>query len=73
MWQNNQTVSNTYATADSQNAYAYIAGTGWRRIKPGTTDGVTNAFLVLNAAKAHGRPVNYYEETGNLISRVTMS
>jgi hypothetical protein len=61
-WNNNVTVVQTYASNDSQNAWVNITGLGWKRIKPGATDGVTNLFILFNAAKANGRKVNVFVE-----------
>jgi len=60
MWHNNQTVSQVYSTNDGQNAWARIGSLGWRKIKTGAADGVTNTFVLLTAAKANSRPVNVY-------------
>src|SRR5690606_22867143 len=54
----NLTVSLTYATPHSQNAWAYLAGIGWRKIHPNARDGVTNTLMVLAASRATGRKVS---------------
>ena len=71
MWNNNKTVNNTYTSHDSQNAWANIASIGWRKIKSGAPDGVTNTFMILNDAKANGRLVNVYI-VANLIERAVL-
>ena len=60
MWYNNKGVVSVYCSNDAQHAWGYIQGLGWRRIKPGAVDGVTNTFVVLTAAKANGANVNVY-------------
>ncbi len=61
MWYNNTNVSRTYTSNDSQNAWAILdAVSGWKRIKTGATDGVTNVFAILCAARANARPVDIY-------------
>ncbi len=53
MWTN---INQVYATRDSQNAWAHLAGTNkWHRILTGAADGVTNVHLLLTAAKANNR------------------
>jgi hypothetical protein len=72
MWHNNKTVSRTYTSKDSQNCYAIISGiSGWKKIKTGSTDGVTNTFITLNAARANNRPVDVYI-VSNQIERAVM-
>lgn len=72
MWHNNKTVNRTYSTNGAQNCWAIINTiAGWKRIKTGATDGVTNVFTALCAAKANGRPVDVYI-VGNIIERVTL-
>ncbi|PKH04398.1 peptidase M6 [Psychromonas sp. MB-3u-54] len=58
VWKNNVTVSKTYATYHSKNAWAYIAGSGWRKIDGLSTDGVTNVFILLVYAQAFNRKVS---------------
>jgi len=72
MWDNNKTVTRTYTSKDSQNCYAIISGiSGWKKIKTGAADGVTNVFAILCAAKANGRPVDVYL-VSNQIERATL-
>ena len=72
MWQNNRTVTRTYTSKDSQNAWAIISGvSGWKKVKTGASDGVTNVFVLLCAARANGRPVDVYI-VANLIERAVL-
>ena len=48
----------TYTWHGAQWAWANIEGVGWRRIKNGSADGVTNMFIGLCDALANGRNVN---------------
>jgi immune inhibitor A len=57
-WHNDCKVLQTFASADAQNAWANIEGLGWRRMKPGAADGVTNLFQVFTAAQAGGCTVS---------------
>ena len=59
-WQGNVTVSQVFASRDAQNAWAYFAGIGWRRIQPGAPDGVTNMLALFTAAVVKGLPVTVY-------------
>lgn len=59
-WQNNVTVTQVYASRDSQNAWAYFAGLGWRKIQTGSADGVTNMLTLFAQAVAKGKHVNIY-------------
>jgi hypothetical protein len=66
----NATVVSTFTTPHSMNAWAYLDSGPWRKIQPITTDGTSNMFLLLNAAKAGGRPVSgsYDDSTGFLFT-----
>lgn len=68
MWQNNLQVLATFASNDSQNAWANLSGLGWRKIGPKTSDGVTNLFQMMNAARASGRPVNVFIDGASQIT-----
>ena len=72
MWHNGVNVAQTYTTYHAQNSWANIQGLGWRKIRTGATDGVTNVFVLLSAAKANGRSVNVYI-VNNLIERAYMN
>ncbi|SEN33203.1 hypothetical protein [Nitrosomonas marina] len=72
MWSNNQSVIQTYTTFHTENAWANISGLGWRKIRTGNQDGITNTFALLCAAKANGRSVNVYI-VDNLIERVYLN
>ena len=61
-WQGNVTVTQTYASRDSQNAWAYFQNIGWRRIQPGSPDGVTNMLLMFAQAVAKGQKVTIYAD-----------
>jgi hypothetical protein len=51
-------VNQVYATHHGQNAWAHLAnGNAWRKIAPNAADGVTNAFVMLVAAKANAKQV----------------
>ncbi|BFM05209.1 hypothetical protein [Halioxenophilus aromaticivorans] len=68
MWTNNVVVNQTYCTHHAENCWASIAGKGWIKIKTGNSDGVTNTFILLSAAKANGRNASVYI-VDNLIER----
>lgn len=72
MWNNGKTVNRTYSSNGSQNAYAIINGiSGWKKVKTGASDGVTNVFLMLCTARANNRTVDVYIKS-NLIERVVL-
>lgn len=55
MWTN---INQVYSSRDSQNAWAYLAGTNrWHKILTGAADGVTNVFVLLCTARASNRQV----------------
>jgi hypothetical protein len=61
-WQANKKVLQAYASSDAQNAWANIESLGWRKIKAGAADGVTNLFSLFCAAVASGRMVTVYAD-----------
>lgn len=72
MWNNNKTVSRTYSSTGTQNCWAIISGiSGWKQVKTGHVDGVSNVFHALNAARAGGKQVDVYI-VNNVIERVVM-
>jgi len=61
-WIGGVTVTQTYASRDSQNAWAYFAGYGWRKIQTGSPDGVTNMLMLFAEAVAKNRTVTVYTD-----------
>lgn len=47
-----------YCTPHSQNVWGYIDTIGWRKVQALSTDGSSNMFLILVAAKTSGIIVN---------------
>lgn len=66
IWHNNISVTRVFATYHSQNAWAHFSGLGWRKIQPGSTDGVTNMLLVFNEAVASGQKVDALMDGSNV-------
>lgn len=67
VWYNNRKVIQAFASADAQNAWANIEGIGWRKVKTGAPDGVTNLFYMLCEALSNGKNVHVFADA-NLIS-----
>lgn len=57
-WKNNVNISRVYTSSHSKNCWAYLQGTGWRKVDPISTDGVTNCFISLCEARANSKAVN---------------
>ena len=68
MWHSNQDVVYTYSSSASSTCYAYLAGLGWKRIKTGSPDGVTNIYMQMNAARANNRKVHVQIDGNNQIT-----
>jgi len=71
-WQYNKLVQLCYTSPHTMNAWAYIQGSGWRKIEPLTPDGVTNVFTLLLEAQASNRHVHIYAD-GSLIYQSYMA
>jgi C1A family cysteine protease len=65
-WYSNIAVNQVFATRDSQNAWGHFQNLGWRRIQPGSPDGVTNMLALLTEAVANGKKVTIYAD-GNFV------
>lgn len=61
-WHGNVTVGQVYASRDSQNGWAYFQGLGWRRIRTGAADGVTNMLALFSQAVAKNKKVTIYAD-----------
>jgi len=60
-WRNNRSVLRTYSHTNTMTAFAIIEGeSGWLKIVPQSTDGVSNVLLILDAAQSHGKKVNVF-------------
>ena len=66
VWHYNKQVTLTYAHYTTQWAWVHVDGLGWRRLKDGAADGVTNLFAACCEALANSRPVHVYAD-GNFI------
>ncbi len=64
------TINQTYATPHAMNAWANLAGEGWRKVKPISADGVTNTHLLLALARATSKPANVIKDSANEITAV---
>lgn len=62
-WYYNKQVKSTFVHYTTQWAWALIDGLGWRRIKDGSPDGVTNVFAACCEAVANNRLVNVYADS----------
>jgi len=73
MWYNDKQVTRTHAKNGTQQAWAIVSGvgSGWLRITPNAADGVSNIYMILNAALANNRKVDVYV-TNNEISQATL-
>lgn len=69
-WHRNVNVTRVFATYHSQNAWAGISGLGYRKIKTGNTDGVTNTLKLLTEARAFGRKVDVYSDKDHIYQAV---
>ena len=61
-WYYNKNVASTFAHCTTQWAWASIDTLGWRRIKDGSSDGVTNMFDACCEAVANNRKVHVYAD-----------
>lgn len=65
-WHHNKTIQRVYVSHHSQNCWAFVQDLGWRKVEPGSPDGVTNMFIALCAARGHGIAVSVYVENNTI-------
>jgi hypothetical protein len=64
----NAQVSLTFTSPHSMNNWALVQSQPWRKVQPISTDGSTNMFVLLNAAKANGRTVSgTYDDSNGML------
>jgi immune inhibitor A len=61
----NAQVVMTFTSPHSMNTWGLVQSQPWRKVQPISTDGSTNMFTLLNAAKASGRTVSGSYDDGN--------
>ena len=62
-WHHNVAVDLVFTTHHGQNAWANLAGLGWRKIQPGGPDGITNMLAVFAQARAKNLKVTVNADT----------
>ncbi len=70
-WHYNVTVSRTFTTYNSQNAWVYINTIGWRKIETGSANGITNMFIAFCEAVANNKKVHVYMD-GSSVYRMEL-
>jgi len=65
-WISGLIVNLVYASRHSQNGWVHFKNLGWRRIKAGSADGVTNMLNLFVQAKANGKAVAAYCDANNV-------
>lgn len=72
MWHNDKSVQWAHCKSGSQAAWAMIEDiNGWKRIRTGAPDGVTNLYAMLTIAKANNRKVDVFIKN-DMIEEVTL-
>jgi immune inhibitor A len=66
VWVLNRRVFQTFASADSQNAWANIESLGWRKIAPNSPDGVTNLHNLFCEATANNGRVHVFADAAQV-------
>lgn len=73
IWVYNKKVLATFANYTSQWVWVNIETVGWRRIKDGAADGVTNIFTACCNADASGRQIHAYIDNTYLYTMYLLS
>ena len=61
-----------YGSPHSQNVWAFIETIGWRKVQLLSTDGITNMFLMLVAARTSGIAVTATLSDATAAAVITM-
>lgn len=67
MWHYNKKINATFVHQKSQWAWADIEGIGWKRIKEGATDSMTNVLALLSTARTHEHLVHIHLDANDTI------
>jgi M6 family metalloprotease-like protein len=70
-WRTSQTVVRTHAKNGQGQAWAYLTGGPWLRVRPATADGAQNVFAILCEGLANHRKVDVLVDQG-LITQATL-
>lgn len=62
LWVNNARINGLWSNASERNAWAHVAGSGWRKLAADTAPMQHAMLLELAAAKGANRPVNLLED-----------
>ena len=68
----NKKVKSTFGSSDAQNAWVDIETIGWKRVRPTSSDGVTNVLLMLNAATKNGLNISGSINSNDEVSTITL-
>lgn len=71
LWRNNQTIVRTHAKNGTAQAWAYISGGPWLRVRQASTDGTQNVFAILCEGLANKRKVDVLVKDG-MITQATL-
>ena len=66
MWHSNKQVTGMWVNDQERNAYVYLDGVGWRKIGGDDAGSFLNILAQLTSAKSGGRPVNAFEDSGQI-------
>lgn len=63
-WINNTKIVDLWTIDQDRNAFAYVQGTGWRKVAFDSDNVFIDMLMQLVVAKSASRPVNVYQENG---------
>lgn len=66
MWHSNKQVTGVWVNDQERNAYVYLDGVGWRKIGGDDAGTFLNILAQLTSAKSGSRPVNVFEDSGQI-------
>lgn len=69
-WNSNKKVTGLWSIDQDKNAFARIAGTGWKKLANNSESGIVALNMLTSHAKAENSNVNYRDEKDGMIHEI---
>ncbi|WP_379760249.1 hypothetical protein [Massilia suwonensis] len=69
-WQNNKQIDALWTINEDRNSWIGVTGVGWRKLAPGTETSVIALSMLAAHARSVNAPVNYRDESDNLVHEI---
>jgi hypothetical protein len=69
-WQNNKKIDALWTISEDRNSWMGVTTIGWRKLAPGTETSLVAMTMLAAHARATGAPINYRDESDNLVHEI---